>query len=148
MSDEKRILIIEDSPTQAKRFALMLESAGLEVECSERLDEGLRRIRRGGIDALLLDLTLPDSEGLQTFMTARSQAAGTPLVVLTNLDDESVAATALQQGAADYLIKSEVNQNWLVRSIQHAIFSLMMRSQSRRLREPGTWNRNGEPRVN
>lgn len=116
-----KILIIEDSVTQAKKFALMLEDGGFDVECAGRLMEGLQRIKRGDIDALLLDLTLPDSEGLQTFMTARSLAPDTPLVVLTNLDDELIAATALRQGAQDYLVKGEVNQNWLVRSVQHAI---------------------------
>ena len=116
-----KILIIEDSPTQAKRFALMLEDAGFQVECEERLKDGMQRIKRGDIDALLLDLTLPDSEGLQTFMTARAQAPDTPLVVLTNLDDEILAATTLRQGAQDYLVKGEVNQSWLVRSVQHAI---------------------------
>lgn len=116
-----KILIIEDSPTQAKRFALMLEDAGFQVVCEERLKDGIQRIKRGDIDALLLDLTLPDSEGLQTFMTARAQAPDTPLVVLTNLDDEILAATTLRQGAQDYLVKGEVNQNWLVRSVQHAI---------------------------
>lgn len=116
-----RILIIEDSPTQAKRFAIMLEDAGFEVACEERLKDGLQRIKRGDIDALLLDLTLPDSEGLQTFMTARAHAPDTPLVVLTNVDDEILAATTLRQGAQDYLVKGEVNQNWLIRSVQHAI---------------------------
>jgi anti-anti-sigma factor len=116
-----KILIIEDSPTQAKKFALMLEDGGFQVEVAERLMEGMQRIKRGDIDALLLDLTLPDSEGLQTFLTARSLAPDTPLVVLTNVDDESLAATTLRQGAQDYLVKGEVNQNWLVRSVQHAI---------------------------
>lgn len=115
------VLIIEDSPTQARHFALMLEDAGFQVETAGRLDEGVRRIQKGGFDALLLDLTLPDSEGLKTFLTARREAPDTPLVVLTNVDDEALAATTLQQGAQDYLVKGEVNQNWLVRSIQHAM---------------------------
>ena len=66
-----RILIIEDSPTQALRFAAMLEDKGFEVEKSEELATGLNRIKKGGIDALLLDLTLPDSQGLETFYSAR-----------------------------------------------------------------------------
>ncbi|MFV1964514.1 MAG: response regulator [Pirellulaceae bacterium] len=116
-----RILIIEDSPTQALRFARMLEEGGFEVEKSEQLADGIKRIQQGGIEALLLDLTLPDSQGLKTFFAARLAAPETPLVVLTNLDDEAMAETALQHGAQDYLVKSEVNQNWLVRSVQHAI---------------------------
>jgi anti-anti-sigma factor len=116
-----RILIVEDSPTQALRFARMLEERGYEVVKAETLSEGLQRIKKGGIEALLLDLTLPDSQGLSTFYTARKGAPTTPLVVLTNLDDEATAETALQHGAQDYLIKNEVNENWLARSVQNAI---------------------------
>jgi anti-anti-sigma factor len=115
------VFIIEDSPTQAQKFASMLEDAGFQVEIAGTLQEGIGRIKKGGVDALLLDLTLPDSEGLKTFLTARSSVPNVPLVVLTNLDDESLAAVTLQQGAQDYLVKSEVNQNWLVRSVQHAM---------------------------
>jgi len=116
-----RVLLIEDSPTQAAGFKMMLEADGLEVEHADALQVGLERLRQGGIDALLLDLTLPDSEGLQTLLTARSQNAKLPIVVLTHIDDEDLAATTLQRGAQDYLVKGEVNQSWLVRSIQHAI---------------------------
>jgi anti-anti-sigma factor len=116
-----RILIIEDSPTQALRFAKMLEERGYEVEKIESLSEGLKRIRKGGIEVLLLDLTLPDSQGLDTFYAARKGAPATPLVVLTNLDDEAAAETALRHGAQDYLIKNEVNENWLARSVQNAM---------------------------
>jgi anti-anti-sigma factor len=115
------VLIVEDSATEALQFAGMLRSAGFRVERAPSLESGIRRIQLGGIDALLLDLTLPDSEGLQTVLTARAQAPNTPVVILTSLDDESVAAAALQQGAQDYLVKSEVNRNWLVRAVQNAL---------------------------
>jgi anti-anti-sigma factor len=115
------VLLVEDSATQALQFAVMLQSGGFRVERAASLVSGLRRAQSGGIDVLLLDLTLPDSEGLQTVLTARAQAPNTPLVVLTSLDDEAVAAAALQQGAQDYLIKSEVNKNWLVRAVQNAL---------------------------
>lgn len=85
------------------------------------LSAGLERLQRGGVDSLLLDLNLPDSEGLETFRTASANARRTPMVVLTHVDDESLAATTLQQGAQDYLVKREVNQNWPSRSIQNAI---------------------------
>ena len=116
-----RILLIEDSATQAAQFALMLKSAGFDVETSGTLAAGLERLSRGGIDTLLLDLNLPDSEGLATFRTASENANRIPVVVLTHVDDEELAATTLQQGAQDYLVKGEVNKNWLIRSIQHAI---------------------------
>jgi anti-anti-sigma factor len=130
------VLIIEDSPTQAQKFALMLQDAGFQVETAGTLQDGLGRITKGGIDALLLDLTLPDSEGLKTFLTARSTVPDVPLVVLTNLDDESLAAVTLQQGAQDYLVKSEVNQNWLVRSVQHAMARRVPQTQAAKKKEP------------
>jgi anti-anti-sigma factor len=116
-----RILLIEDSITQAAQFVMMLEPVGFEVETSNTLASGLERLKRGGIDALLLDLNLPDSEGLATFQTACSQAGRIPIVVLTHVDDEDLASKTLQQGAQDYLVKGEVNANWLCRSIRHAI---------------------------
>ena len=114
---------------------MMLTSAGLEVETSNTLAAGLERLQRGGIDTLLLDLNLPDSEGLETFRTASANAGRTPIVVLTHVDDEELAATTLQQGAQDYLVKGEVNQNWLIRSIQHAIARGRSEAVSRRPRQ-------------
>src|ERR671923_175453 len=67
-----RILLIEDSATQAAQFVMMLQSAGFEVETADTLTAGLKRVKLGGIDSLLLDLNLPDSEGLATFQTAYS----------------------------------------------------------------------------
>lgn len=123
-----RVLLIEDSATQAASFKMMLEAEGFDVEHADSLQAGLERLRQGGIDALLLDLTLPDSEGLQTLLTARAQHAKMPIVVLTHIDDEDLAATTLQRGAQDYLVKGEVNQSWLARSIQHAIARMRPRT--------------------
>ena len=116
-----RVLLIEDSAMQAAQFRMLLESAGFEVEIADTLAKGLARIHQGGIDTILLDLNLGDSEGLSTFESTRANAGPTPVIVLTHVDDESLAATTLQRGAQDYLIKGEVNQNWLRRSIQNAI---------------------------
>jgi len=114
------VLLIEDSPTQAQQFSAMLEGQGFTVQHAALLSEGLGILKRGGIDVVLLDLSLPDSSGLDTFLTAKAAAPQVPIVVLTGLDDEVVAATALQRGAQDYLVKGEVNQDWLVRSVRYA----------------------------
>jgi anti-anti-sigma factor len=92
-----------------------------ELVCAESLAEGLEKLAGGGIDVLLLDLTLPDSSGLNTFANIRVAARGVPVVVLTSLDDETIALKALQDGASDYLVKSEVNGNWIARSLRYAI---------------------------
>jgi anti-anti-sigma factor len=124
------VLLIEDSPTQAHQFGAMLEGSGFAVEHAARLEDGLRRLARGGIDIVLLDLSLPDSSGIDTFLAARTAAPGVPIVVLTGLDDEVIAATALQRGAQDYLVKGEVNQDWLCRAIRYAQVRPKLRSES------------------
>ena len=70
---------------------------------------------------ILLDLTLPDSHGLETFFSMHAHAKGVPIVVLSGYDDEAVAVKAVQAGAQDYLVKGQVNDNVLVRSIRYAI---------------------------
>jgi anti-anti-sigma factor len=116
-----RVLLIEDSAMQAAQFAMMLQPAGFEIETADTLAKGLARLQQGGIEVILLDVNLPDSQGLPTFETLVAKAGQTPIVVLTHVDDEQLAATTLQRGAQDYLIKGEVNQNWLRRAIQNAI---------------------------
>ena len=114
------VLLIEDSPTQAQQFAFMLQGSGYQVLNATELEAGLTIIKRGGVDVVLLDLTLPDSQGIDTFLRVRDSNPAMPIVVLTGLDDELVAATALQRGAQDYLVKGEVNQNWLLRALRYA----------------------------
>ena len=116
-----RVLVIEDSPTQARKVALILEDAGFDVELAEQLSEGLARIAGGGIDVLLLDLTLPDSEGLETFLRVRAKAPHVPTVVFTGIDEESLAAATLRNGAQDYLVKGQVTNGWLARSLRYAV---------------------------
>ena len=116
-----RVLLIEDSAMQAAQFTILLQAVGFEVETAETLAQGVARAQLQGIDAILLDLNLSDSQGLSTFETAVAKVGQIPIVVLTHVDDEELAATTLQRGAQDYLVKGEVNQNWLRRSIQNAI---------------------------
>ncbi len=72
-------------------------------------------------DVILIDLSLPDSQGIASFLTLHRQAANIPIIVLTGLDDETLALSAMQQGAQDYLIKGQVDRNLLLRSIRYAI---------------------------
>ncbi len=91
------------------------------VECVDNLAAGLERLSRGGIEAVLLDLTLPDCNGLETFIRLHAVAEDVPTIVYTSVDDEELSLSALNLGAADYLVKSEVNANWLARSLVYAI---------------------------
>lgn len=70
---------------------------------------------------MLLDLSLPDSQGLETFIKAHNQAKSTPIIVLTGIADETLALKAMQQGAQDYLVKGQVTGDLLVRSMRYAI---------------------------
>ncbi|GAF74868.1 unnamed protein product, partial [marine sediment metagenome] len=89
--------------------------------CVDRLSLGLKRLAVGGIDVLLLDLSLPDDQGLNVCVRAHTQAPHVPIVVLTGLDDETMAASTLQIGAQDYLVKGQVDSIVLLRSIRYAI---------------------------
>jgi len=118
------ILLIEDSPSDAlliQEYLAQAREPRFVVEHHTRLSAGLTRLGAGGIDALILDLSLPDSEGVQTVLQARGQAPEVPTVVLTGIDDEAVAIQAVQEGAQDYLVKSRIDTGAMVRSIRYAI---------------------------
>ncbi|MBI2193266.1 MAG: EAL domain-containing protein [Planctomycetes bacterium] len=124
MSDRPRepcILIVEDSPTEALRLQLVLDDAGFEPAGVSLLSDALGRASEGGIDAIVLDLTLPDSEGLQTIARMIQAAPNVPIVVLTGQHDENLGLQALKEGAQDYLVKGQADGQALVRSIRYAI---------------------------
>lgn len=119
-----RILAIEDSPTQFQRIRAMLEGdagSSYELRISTSLESGLEELRAKPFDAILLDLTLPDSSGVETCARVSEEFADTPIVVLTGLDDEEMAISSLKRGAEDYLVKSQINSHLLVRAIRYAI---------------------------
>ena len=122
--DPIKVLLIEDNPGDARLIREMLAEARgtpTEVECADHLSPGLKRLAAGDIDVLLLDLSLPDGQGLDVCMRARREAPDAPIVVLTGLDDEVMAARTLQIGAQDYLVKGQVDSRLLLRSIRYAI---------------------------
>jgi len=119
-----KVLLIEDNPADAVFIEEMLAEAkdfSFDVEWKERLSIGLERLAKKGIDVVLLDLNLPDSRGFNTFTKTLAQATGIPIVVLTGLDDETLAIRAVRAGAQDYLIKKHVNSSLLARTIRYAI---------------------------
>jgi signal transduction histidine kinase len=119
-----KILLIEDNPGDARLIREMLaevRSGTFVLECADRLSTGLERLAAGGIDVVLLDLSLPDGQGLDTFVRAHAQASGVPIVVLTGLDDEALAVQAVQKGAQDYLVKGHADGYSLTRAIRYAI---------------------------
>jgi DNA-binding response OmpR family regulator len=116
------VLAIEDSPAEAHLLRSQLDATGgFQVECADSLTTGLKRVERGGIDVVVLDLDLPDSYGLETFKRLYSRAADIPIVVSTSTDEMSIAAEAVRLGAQDYLIKGTLGNDLLVRSLRYAM---------------------------
>ncbi len=119
-----RILLVEDNPEDAFLIQRMLRRAKgciFEMEHAECLSGGLDRADQGDIDAVLLDLSQPDSRGLDTLVKARARLLRTPIIVLTGLEDEETGIKALRQGAQDYLVKGQVDSNLLTRCLKYAI---------------------------
>lgn len=119
-----RVLLIEDNPGDARlvREALnYVESRGIELVHAEKLAEGAALLVRSDFDAILLDLSLPDSQGLNTLRSLRARSGHVPIVVITGLADECVALDAVAEGAQDYLIKGRTPPELLARSIRYAL---------------------------
>lgn len=116
--------MIEDNPGDARLIQEMLNEAGadrFDLKCIDRLYKGLELLSTEDFDVVMLDLGLPDSQGLDTFSKAYNQAPETPIVVLTGLDDEEQTIKAIERGAQDYLIKGRVDSQLLTRAIRYAI---------------------------
>ena len=115
-----RVLLIEDSKGDARLIQEMLAEVGgpaaFQLNWVERLSTGIERLTDGGIDVVLLDLALPDSGAEDTFTKICGAAGNVPIVVLTLLEDDEKAVKAMQGGAQDYLVKAELDGNFLKHS--------------------------------
>ncbi|MBD2430582.1 MULTISPECIES: response regulator [Fischerella] len=119
-----KVLLVEDNPGDVRllqEFLWDVTTAQFELMPVERLDRTLKLLNQESFDVILLDLSLPDSQGLETFITLHHQAPAIPIIVLTGLDDESLALRAMQEGAQDYLVKGQVSGDLLVRCMRYAI---------------------------
>ncbi|HLJ10715.1 MAG TPA: response regulator [Planctomycetaceae bacterium] len=118
------LLLIEDSPDDALLISELLSEArqaDFDVANAESLADGLRHLARGTIDAVLLDLQLPDSRGLDTFRAVQQAAPMVPVVVLSGFEDETTALKAVQEGAQDYLVKGQAGIAVLERAVRYSI---------------------------
>ena len=118
-----RVLLVEDSPTDAAllQTALSALHEPLEIAHVQCMDEAEQWLKRGEpVDAVLLDLGLPDSTGLDTLERATRAAPHLPVIVLTGLEDEVIGVEAVRKGAQDYLVKGQTTPRTLVRAIHHA----------------------------
>ena len=116
------VLLMEDNDDHSALIESQLRNGtAVELERVNQLSAGLERIGKGGIDAVLLDLGLLDSDGMETLEKTVRQFPNVPVVVLTTLDDETLALTAVKKGAQDYLAKENISSDLLLRSIRYAI---------------------------
>jgi two-component system, cell cycle sensor histidine kinase and response regulator CckA len=119
-----RVLLIEDSAADARLMQEFLWATPLcefQLTHVERLGEALQRLQVSAYDIILLDLTLPDSDGLASIERLLAQNSSMPVVVLTNTNNPELAVETVRQGAQDYLVKRQMNHEVLVRSLRYAI---------------------------
>ncbi len=119
-----KVLLIEDNPGDARLMREYLSDpagASFELEHAGTLDQGLERLSKGGVDLVLLDLSLPDSPMPETFQRAHACAPQVPIIVMSGLDDEKFAIQTVQEGAQDYLVKSYVDTRLLLHAMRYAI---------------------------
>jgi len=122
-SGRTNVLLIEDNAGDADLLRLRLLEGGsqVDVSCVDRLSSALAFVAQQPPAVVVLDLTLPDSHGPETFRRLHEQAPSVPVVILTAVDDEEIAVKAVQLGAQDYLLKGQVDGKQLARSIRYAV---------------------------
>lgn len=125
MNDEPiKALLLEDNPDDLlilERLIKSLKNRDFRFTSAKKLSEAADYLKKDRFDLIISDLTLPDSRGLETFRSLHAQAARTPIILLTGMDDESMAIQAVREGAQDYLVKGEIGSNLLLRAITYAI---------------------------
>ena len=119
-----RVLLVEDSPVQARVVAAQLEQGWGTPNATEiagSLATAIDALERDTFNCVLLDLGLPDADGLEAVKRVRMTAPGVAIVVLSGQEDETLALLAVREGAQDYLVKGRVDHNHIVRAISYAI---------------------------
>lgn len=121
--DAGTILVVEDDPSLRSMLSTSLEVDGYTtIEArGGRLEDALRLLEERQFDAVLLDLSLPDSDGLETVASVHEHAPDVPIVVVTGVWEENLGVDALRAGAQDYLVKGEIDVKALVRALRYAV---------------------------
>lgn len=123
-SEQLQILLVEGDPVDARRLAQMLRAGGLakfRLRRAHRLREAKCHLQNNRADVALVALSLPDAQGLDVLVEAQQTAPSVPFIALSGTLDDSLAAQALQLGAQDFLVKSEINPGQLARALSFAI---------------------------
>ncbi|MDJ1179796.1 diguanylate cyclase [Roseofilum sp. BLCC_M91] len=118
------VLLIEDNPADVRLIETLLQrtqGCHYQIDRVETLAQAIESAIKNSYAVILLDLSLPDAKGVETCQTMYAQAPHIPMIVLTGLDDEVTAISALKAGAQDYIFKNELRPNMLTRAIHYAI---------------------------
>ena len=118
------ILTVEDNPSDLFLLQHMLRSSGLDIRqlySTDTIGEAYRLLREWEIGLVLLDLSLPDSWGIHSFLQLKAVVQKIPVIILTGLADTSLALEAIKEGAQDYLVKSELTEGLLAKTIQYSL---------------------------
>ena len=149
-SQRIQILLVEGNPVDARRLVQMLRAGGatnFRLRCAHKLHQAKRHLENGRADVALIDLSLPDAQGLDILVEAQQTAPSVPFIALSGTLDDSLAAQALQLGAQDFLVKSEISPGQLARALSLAIArqqaQLHLRSLSLMDELTGLHNRRG-----
>lgn len=118
-----KILLIEDSKTSAMITTNLLDSIDKRnyMVVAKSLEDGIKRLKDGKFDVILLDLTLPDSSGIETFIKIHDTCPDIPIIILSSSNDEKIVLKAIESGAQDYLFKEELTKSLLRKSILYTI---------------------------
>ena len=132
----KVILLVEDNPGDARLLREMFsDQAANDTQLAQvqTMAEAEAHLAAHPVDVILLDLGLPDTQGLEAVRRTHAAAPSVPLVVLTGMDDETLASQALQEGAQDYLIKGQIDTRGLMRALRYAVERNTMEEAARRM---------------
>lgn len=119
-----KVLLVEDDPAYSGIIQDAMSSLAhvrFQIACVERLAEAVQRLQRDAVDVVLLDLLLPDSQGLDAFREVHARAPWLPVIILTGVEDENLALEAVRLGAQEYLVKNQVDARTLARITRYAI---------------------------
>jgi DNA-binding NarL/FixJ family response regulator len=133
--DTLTVLLVEDDPVDAALFRSLLgHTRQLEQEHASSLGEAIEMLSGRTVDLVVLDLSLPDSDPAHTYQRLADAAPEVAVIVLTGNEDQSVAYEALSDGAQDYLVKNEVTEALLAKSVRYAVERQVAVRRRRRLR--------------
>jgi two-component system sensor histidine kinase UhpB len=150
--DDLELLLVEDNPSDLFLLRQMLRSSPLKIKKiyeTSRIEEACQIVNSKNISLALLDLSLPDSFGIDTYLDIKARSKKIPVIILTGLKDADFALQAIKEGAQDYLVKGEFNSHWLSKSIQYSMERMqhieMVRESEEKYRQ--LFNRNPFPSM-